>query len=314
MTVLMNIHVLTSSRPPRLPRWGLETQFQAPIHSDTLAPISESRQEKKLHELLSHPAIQAGLLPFIVALVTAELFQRLRLSGLCIIAGFAATVYFASDFGFEPLTPTHKIIWLAIATSAIAIPLTLLTWEYWRPILSIIAAGTSAWVSWHSFQQQSIVEELILGAGCAIYTGWLVYWFDGLQHKSVAAGNAGLALGVGTGMAALLSASALFGKFGLALGAASAAYLLIQGITNSRLTCGYSFTLPLSLIAGLVASISVISAHQPWYTLPALALIPLAANIPVPERWNVWLQTLALTSITFACAGGAIYLAWQKPF
>jgi hypothetical protein len=40
--------------------------------------------------LLSHPAVQGGLAPFVVALIVVLLFQRL--SGLAIIAGFAVTV------------------------------------------------------------------------------------------------------------------------------------------------------------------------------------------------------------------------------
>jgi hypothetical protein len=267
-----------------------------------------------LHALLSHTAIQAGILPFIVALITAELFQRLRLSGLAIIAGFAMTVYLTSDFNLDPLTANRKIIWLGISASAIAIPLTLLTWSYWRPILAILAAVATVWVTWHVLQIQSTTDELLWGAGCAVYVGWLVFWFDSLQNKPVAAGSAGLALGIATGMAALLTGSVLPGKFGLALGSAAAAFLLIQAVSNSRLSCGYSFTLPLSLIAGLVGCLAFVSTHQPWYTLLALGLIPLAANIPIPEKWAVWLQTLVLSIFTFACAGSAVYLAWQHPF
>jgi len=288
--------------------------FHALARNDTLAQLPAHYPEKNLHELFIHPAIQAGLMPFIVALIVAELFQRLRLSGLAIIAGFAVTVYFTADFGYEPLTATRKIIWLSIAASVFAIPLTLLTWAYWRPILSLFAAACAVWVNWNLLQKQNIAEALLWGSGCAVYVGWLVFWFDGLKSKPVAAGNAGLALGIGTGMVALLSASVLPEKFGLALGAASAAFLLIQAISNSRLACGYSFTLPLSLAAGLLACLAVMSTQQPWYTLPALGLIPLAAQIPVPERWSVWLQTLVLSIFTFACAGGAAYLAWQRPF
>jgi hypothetical protein len=274
----------------------------------------DHHKEKKLHELFSHPAIVTGLLPFLIALITAELFQRLRLSGLAIMAGFAATVYFAGGFGYDTLTPAHKIFWLGIAASVISIPLSLMTWAFWRPFLSMMSAGLAVWVSWHLLQKQSIADELIWSIGCAVYAGWLVFWFDGLRNKSIAAGNAGVALGIGTGMVAIFSASMQLGEFGLALGAASAAYLSIQVITNSRLPCGYSFTLPLSLVAGILAGTSFISSPQPWYTLPALALIPLAASIPVPERWSVWLQTLVLSLLTFTCAGVAVYLAWQRPF
>jgi hypothetical protein len=293
---------------------GLLSQFQARVQSDTLAPLLEHIKEKKLHELLNHTAFQAGVLPFIAALITAELFQRLRLSGLAIIAGFAVTVYLASDFNFEPLNANRKIIWLGITASAIAIPLTLLAWSYWRHILAILAAGAAVWITLPLLQKQSITDELLWSAGCAVYVGWMIFWLDGLQNKPVAASSAGIALGIGTGMAAILCSSALLGKFGLALGAASAAYLIIQAVTNSRLSCGYSFTLPLSLIAGLLGCLAFVSTRQPWYTLPALALIPLAAYIPISEKWAIWLQTLVLSIATFACAGGAIYLAWQHPF
>ena len=51
----------------------------AVLHSRRFKHI---QQEKKLHELFIHPAIQAGLIPFITALITAELFQRIRLMAL----------------------------------------------------------------------------------------------------------------------------------------------------------------------------------------------------------------------------------------
>ena len=119
-----------------------------------------------------------------------------------------------------------------------------------------------------------------------------------------------MALGLGTGGSALLGASALLGQFGLALGAAASAYLLLQTITNSRLPCGRSFTLPLSLIAGLIGCLTVLTAQLPWYALFMLAIIPLAAKIPVPEKMGLWLQSLLLSIATLTCAAGAIYLTW----
>ncbi len=267
-----------------------------------------------MQALLSHPAIQAGLIPFIVALATAELFLRLRLSGLAVIAGFAATVYFASDFGMAPLTETHKIIWLALGASALAIPLTLLTWAHWRPVLAVLAAIASVWTLWNTLEQHAIADALLWGAGCALYVAWLVFWFDALRDKSVAAANAGIALGIGTGMAALLGAALLPGKFALAAGAAAAAYLLIQLITNNRLPCGRTFTLPLSLVAGLAGCLAALGARQPWYTLPALGMIPLAGLIPIPEKWAIWLQSLTLSLLTAGCAAGAVYMTWHPPF
>jgi len=274
----------------------------------------EHLQEKKLQELLHHPAVQAGLIPFLAALVTAELFLRLRLSGLAVIAGFAATVYLASDFGFEPLTQTHKIVWLGIAAAALAIPLTLLTWAHWRPVLAVLAFLATVWTLWDVLEQRAIADALLWGAGCALYVGWLVFWFDGLSDKPIAAGSAGIALGLGAGITTLLITSSLLAQFSLAVGAASAAYLALQLVSNGSLPCGRSFTLPASVIAGLSSCLALLDAQQPWYILPILGLIPIAALIPAPERWGVRLRTLTLSSATLACAAGAVYLAWYLPF
>jgi hypothetical protein len=267
-----------------------------------------------LHALFNHPAVQAGLIPFIAALLSAELLLRLRLSGLAIVAGFAATAYFAGSFALEPHTVAQKIVWLGIASGVLAIPLTLLNWTSWRYLLTALAAGSAVWLTWGFLQQRALTDAVTWAAVCAIYTGWLVFWFDGLKEKSVAAGNAGMALGVGTGLAAFISAVELPGIFGLAAGAAATGYLFLQIITNNRLPCGRSFTLPLSLIAGLVASFAVVSSHQPWYTLAALGMIPLAGLIPVPEKWAIWLQSLTLSLLTAGCAAGAVYMTWHPPF
>jgi len=125
------------------------------------------------------------------------------------------------------------------------------------------------------------------------------------------AANAATALGIGTGGAALVGASALLGQFGLAIGAAAAAHLLIQMISNQPLPTGRSFTLPVALIAGLTGCMAVLGAQLPWYALPVLAGIPLVAWLLPLFKQAVWLQSLALALATFAFATGTIYLAWN---
>lgn len=264
-----------------------------------------------MHALLTHPAFQAGLAPFLVALLTAELLQRLRLSGLAIVAGFAITVYLVSGFGYEPLTSTRKIIWLGLASAAFAIPLTLLNSSLWRPVLSALAAAAAVWVCVRVLQQQPIGTALEWGTGCALYVGWLVFWMDTLHESPVRAASAGVALGLGTGLAVLVGASALLGQLGLALGAATMAYLLIMFISNSLLPCGRTFTLPLALIAGLLACLAVLTARLPWYALAALAAIPLAAKVPVSEKLGVWVQSTLLSAAAMVFAAGGVYLSWR---
>lgn len=264
-----------------------------------------------MHALMNHPAVQGGLAPFLVALIAAELFQRLRLSGLAVIAGFATTVYLVSGFAFEPLTATRKIVLLGLAASILGALLSWLAPRWARTALAIAGGVAALWMADRILQYQTIPNMLLWGAGCAFYTAWLVYWMDELQGDAVRAASAGLALGLGSGLAALFGASALLGLFGLSLGAAAGAVLLILMVTGSSLPCGRSFTLSLSLIAALSACLGVLTAELPWYALPLLAAIPLAAKIPVPAKSALWLQSLLLSAATLLVAAGAVYLTWR---
>lgn len=275
------------------------------------SPHFDALLEHKLQELLNHPAVQAGLAPFLVALISAELFQRLKLSGLSIIAGFAITIYLASDFSFEPLTATRKIVLLGLCSTLLALPLGLLKERWVSLLLAVLGAAAAVWAVLRILQQQDPQTMLLWGTGCAAYSAILIWGMDKLEQQPLRAANAATALGIGTGGAALIAASGLLGQFGLALGAAAGAHLLIQMISNAPLPTGRIFTLPLALVAALTGCMAVLSAQLVWYALPLLAAIPLAAVlIPLPKQ-SVWIQSLLLSLATFACAGSAIYLAWR---
>jgi hypothetical protein len=280
--------------------------------------------EVKLRELLNHPAVQAGLAPFLIALITAELFQRMKLSGLAIIAGFAITVYLASDFNIEPLTASRKIVLLGLLSALLALLLNLLQFRWFSSLLPLVGGAAAVWTVQRVLQQHpshavlfgvNVSGEyvaLLWGAGCATYVAILVWGMDQLSDKeSLRAASAATALGIGTGGAALVGASALLGQFGLALGSAAGAHLLIQMISNQPLPTGRTFTLPLAVIAGLTGCVAVLSAQLPWYALPILAVIPFVAwLVPLPKT-PIRIQSLLLTILTFVFAGGAIYVTWR---
>ncbi len=264
-----------------------------------------------MQELLNHPAVQAGLAPFLVALITAELFQRIRLSGLAIIAGFAITVYLVSDFTIEPFTAARKIVLLGLIGAALGLLLNVLPLRWFSMLLPILGGAAAVWVVERVLQHQPPQTILLWGAGCAAYVAILIWGMDKLENEPVRAASAAAALGIGTGVAALVGASALLGQFGLALGSAAAAHLLIQMISHHPLPAGRVFTLPLALIAGLTGCVAVLSAKLPWYALPILAVIPLAAWLmPLPKQ-SSRIQILLLSLLTFALAAGAIYVTWR---
>jgi len=262
-----------------------------------------------VQQWLDHPAVQSGLMPFVVALLVAKLLQGVRLSGLAIVAGFATTVYIISEFSFSPLTANRKIILLGIVSTLIAIPF--INLRGMRLMLTIAGGAAAVWTVQNILKQQELQIMLLWGAGCAVYVGWLIYWMDTLQQSPVRVASAGMALGFGTGLATLIGASALLGQLGLALGSAASAYLVIMSLTNRPLPAGRSLTLPLSLIVGLLGCVGVLAALLPWYCLPVLALIPIITKLPVSEKYAVWLQSTLFTVATLSCAAVAVYLSWR---
>jgi hypothetical protein len=264
-----------------------------------------------MQDWLTHPAIQAGIAPFVVALLLAKLLQPLRLSGLALIAGFALAVYLASDFSIEPLTAVRKIVWLGVAVAVLGLPLQWLKLPSWMSgVFALAAAGLALWVLQRILQQQEIQPMWQWGISSALYVGWMVYWLDGLQAQPVRAGSAATALGLGTGGAALLGGSALLGQLGLALGAAASAHLLVQ-ILSRRVPCGRCYTLPLSLLVGLIAPLAVLTTELPSDAILPLGLIPLLARMPVSDKHARWLQSLLLLVLPLLCATLAIYLTWR---
>lgn len=265
-----------------------------------------------MQDLWHHPAVQAGLIPFIVALVAAELLQRVRLSGLALVLAFGATVYVTHAFSLDAQTASHKIVLLGLAAPLFAILPAVFHGPWVRPLLAALGGAAAIWMGLRILQHQPYARMFVWSAGTAFYTGWLVFWTGKLHNQPVRAGAAGLALGLGTGIAALLGASATLGMFGGALGAAAGAYLLIHMISNSHLPCGYVYTLPLALIAGLIGSLAVMSADLPWYALLALAAVPPAAHLmPLSGRPALWLQSVLLSVAPLLLAGLAVFLTWR---
>jgi hypothetical protein len=292
-------------------RWGEGRRISRPASTVINLPHYDRLREVKLQQFLNHPAVQAGLAPLLVALVCAASFRRISLSGLAIIAGFAVTVYLASDFTLEPLTAVRKIVLLGLISAALGVLSGLFQPRWLASLLPLLGGAAAIWTAQRILQQHTPQVALLWGAGCAAYVAFLVWSMDSLENRPVRTASAATALGIGTGGSALVGASALLGQFGLAIGSAAAAYLLIQMSSNKALPVGRVFTLPVALIAGLTGCIAVLSAELPWYALPALAAIPLAARFaPLPGQ-SLRIQTLSCALPTFALASGAIYITWR---
>lgn len=252
-------------------------------------------------------------MPFMAALITAKLLNGLRLAGLAAIAGFCATVYLAADFNFEQLTAVRKIILCGLATAFIAplLDLTPRNGRFARYLIAAACASAALWVFWSILRQKEMPETAIHGIGIAAIVMWLIIFMDRLSSVPIQAGAAGMGLGVGVGASALLAASALLGQLGLSIGAACGAYLLVQMINSKPLSCGRTFTLPVSFLCGLIALAAMLLARLPWYCVPLFAAIPVAAHVPLPCNWSPQRRIMTLSLLTLTIAAAAIFLVWR---
>lgn len=267
-----------------------------------------------MEELLNHPAVQGGVAPFIVGLVVAAALAPLRAGGLAAGAGFLTAVFLVSGFQFSPLTATRKLILLGMLAPVIGLvaDLAFKPTRATGPALGAISGAASVWVFISVLQQKPASEAVLMGGGIALLTAWLVVATYSLRDRPVRLGAAGVTLGVGVGVAAVLSASASLGQYGIALGAGAGGYLLIQMLLGRQLPGGAALALAVGLIGGLLAGAALLLAQLPLIALPVLALIPLAAHVPLPGKAPVWAQAILASVYAAIPAAAAWYLIWRS--
>lgn len=259
---------------------------------------------------LEHPVFQAGIAPFLAALLLAMLLSKPRLSGLAVIAAFALTVQLVSGFAIDPLTSSRKLVMLTLGAAALAVPLSFSKPKWLTAALALSAATAAVWMAFSILKQKELQEMLLFGSGGALYLGWLVYWGDRLHDMPIRSASCGVGLGVGTGGAALIGSSALLGAYGLALAAAAAAVVSLHLIRNRPLPLHRNFILPLTVGAGLIGYLGSLTAQLPWHALACLALIPPLCGLPLADG-KPRLQSVLFVTLSTACAAGAIYLTWR---
>jgi hypothetical protein len=267
-----------------------------------------------VNDILNHPAVQGVAAPFVAALIVALVLGHVRLAGLAVVAAFATAVFFVAGFTFTPLTATRKIILLALAA-----PIAGMLADFaFKPtkigalVLALAGGAGALWAFWPVLAQKEAAQAWLLGGTAVASVAWLIGFSQMyLSDNGIRAGAAGLGLGLGTGIAAILGASASYGLYGIALGAGAGAFLLPQMIAGKKTEAGATFMLTAALTAGLIAAGAMVLAELRWYSVLVLALVPVAATLPVPEKAPLWLQAILVSLYTFVVAGAACALNWQ---
>lgn len=261
---------------------------------------------------LNDPIVQASLAPFLAGFVVTLLLFKLRLGGLAAVAGFCTTAWLIGELQFTPLTAKRKLMLLAVAAPALG----LLADFAFRPgrttayFLGLISGGAAIWVFASVLLQKAPVQAFIVSGGIALFVAWTVALTASLHANSVRSGATGLGLGLGAGFAAVMGASASLGQLGMALGAASGGFLLVQMLFGRRIDAGLVFCLAAGVQGALVAAAALVLAKLGWIELAILAAVPLAARLPLPARWPVWGQSILASLYTVACGAAAAAVAY----
>lgn len=267
-----------------------------------------------MSDLLIHPAVQAGIVPFLAALLIAAVLAPTRFLGLAQLAGFLVVVWWAFGFSFAPLTAVRKLV-LAAAASGVALVVLELTAagkSRLRILVPLLAAAACLWMLSRLIEQRGWFDALLPAVASALFVATMaqaMLWVGRDPFKGAAAG---LSLGLGTGALALLGSSAVLAMGAIGVGAAAGACLLVQMLRRSASPAGATISLPAALVCALSVTLVAWQGTLPWYVLLPVLAAPWAAAL-APQRGHGLLRaiiaaTLALVpmllSVGLAMAAG----------
>jgi hypothetical protein len=264
---------------------------------------------------LHEPWVRYALAPFIAGLVVAELFNRVRLSGLALIAGVASLGYLGvhAPPTLAPTTTLDRIVLFAFVGTALGLAFDLI--PNYRRAISGLAALTAAalvvWVSWPAVTPSNWTSTIVPAGLSLLFAIWTTGTLVLIADFPERAGATGVALGIAVGGSALLAGKAGLADLGFAAAAAAGAFLLIQLLANSRLSCGTTFTLPLASICALVPPLTVLQTGLSWTALPLLALIPAVALVPVSESLSTRARGVLALLILGVAGAAVLALVWM---
>jgi hypothetical protein len=247
-----------------------------------------------VEDLFAHPAVQAGLAPFLCALAFAAFLRKSHLAGLALAVAFTVTVGLTIGYAFDALTSVRKLVivgWCGAVLVAV-LPSRLALSQLGRSALAIAAGAAGIWVVWRVLRQQPSAGDFVLyGAGVVAYLALLMEsslrTADGLNGAAAAA----LIQGITAGVLCILGASALLAELGLSIAAAAAALLLVRLFCWKLATHGWAVAAFSALTLGLVDLLAVFTGSLPAYDLLPTLAIPWAVKLLSETAAKRWLAT-----------------------
>lgn len=265
-----------------------------------------------MSEILGHPLFQGGLVPLVVALIVGFALARTRFAWLAVMPAYATMVALDTGFSLFPPTVARKTMAIGLIAPLIGIVADFYPRASRRVAVAfpLVAALLSLWIFQTVLQNREGASAIIAGAGVAVFVGAMIATVLRLRDDGVRAGAAGLGLGLAASIAGILSASIGALVAGAAIASACAAMLIVQVALSRMLAPGFTGTLPVGLLVALIAAGTQQLALLPWYALPLLLLVPLAAAMPVSHHRSPIVRAAILAGYALAASALPIGAAW----
>ena len=266
-------------------------------------------------DFLSNPAVQAGVLPFIVALILAYALCGTRYLALAVVSGLVVVLTLTIGFSPEPFTSVKKMIIATLGATALAVIFEAAGMRALRAVvgaLAVTAGSAAAWALLRVLQQMESQEAwAVAGAAFTLTFATAASACASGASSSLRAAVTGACLGWGSGVLALLGASALLAQLGLALGSASAAVALVQMIRGREAPLGWTVVVPVEVAAPIIGVLASATGELRWYCLIALPFAPLFARlVPVAALRRPWQLAFATGFAALIPVAAAVGLAW----
>ena len=267
-----------------------------------------------MDSLWSHPAVQSGIVPFIVALVVLLVFGKTRpkLTGLAAISAFTVTVGMVMGFSLAPFTSTKKILVMAYLVAAIGlfVDVTANKQEKYRNYLLVtfaaIAVAGLLWVIWPVVSREGSQYSVLNVLGLCSYVAWMVVGISMASGRQEKGSTAVFALAFGTAVVCVLGATVLYGQLAAPFAAATGAWFLYYILASQKGVFPAGFYLTSAVVCAILGAAATVYASLDWNALAIFALIPLTQWIPSKSHRAVWVKLLQSGVTTLIPALAAI--------
>ncbi|MCJ0761606.1 hypothetical protein [Variovorax terrae] len=235
---------------------------------------------------MAHPAVQAALAPFALALVVA-LWLRGAWQVLALGAALLVAASLSVGFSLESMTATRKMVLVVLAAAGLwpIVGLLLQSSRWWHrsTIFAVFSAVGTLWVFERLLLQMPSMKGLAVATVSIVYVVALMLSAGAMPREGVRSAVAAVWLPLGAGALAVLGSSAVLGQIGIAVGTGAGAVLLerlARGQGRDTATALWVAEVA-AVAAGLIGLLATLTGDLSWWALLPLIAVPWVLHWPV---------------------------------